>query len=145
MPNIKSQIKRDGTNKAANAKNSAEKNRVRTAIKKVEALVEEGKKEEAKAKSSLTKGAKEFIAVVVRGIAEIASLETQRYDHKQNGYHAVDVGESAVDWLTDNAYIEWHHKPPNKSTENGAKTVDNSIGRQCFEFAHWLRENLRKV
>ena len=49
MPNIKSQIKRDGTNKAANAKNSAEKNRGRTAIKKVEALVEEGKKEEAKA------------------------------------------------------------------------------------------------
>ena len=38
MPNIKSQIKRDGTNKAANAKNSAEKNRVRTAIKKVETL-----------------------------------------------------------------------------------------------------------
>ena len=49
MPNIKSQIKRDGTNKAANAKNSAEKNRVRTAIKKVEALVKEGKKEEATA------------------------------------------------------------------------------------------------
>ena len=49
MPNIKSQIKRDGTNKAANAKNSDEKNRVRTAIKKDEDLVEEGKKEEAKA------------------------------------------------------------------------------------------------
>ncbi len=48
MPNIKSQIKRDATSSAANAKNSAEKNRVRTAIKKVEALAAEGKKDEAK-------------------------------------------------------------------------------------------------
>ena len=47
MPNIKSQIKRDKTNASANAKNSAEKNRCRTAIKKVEALAKEGKKEEA--------------------------------------------------------------------------------------------------
>ena len=39
MPNIKSQIKRDATNKAANAKNSAEKSRVRTAVKKVNADV----------------------------------------------------------------------------------------------------------
>ena len=39
MPNIKSQIKRDATNKAANAKNSAEKSRVRTAVKKVNAAV----------------------------------------------------------------------------------------------------------
>ncbi len=48
MPNIKSQIKRDRTNKEANAKNSAIKNEVRTAIKKVEALAAEGKKDEAK-------------------------------------------------------------------------------------------------
>lgn len=47
MPNIKSQIKRDRTNKDANAKNSAAKSRVRTAIKKVEALAKEGKKDEA--------------------------------------------------------------------------------------------------
>ena len=39
MPNIKSQIKRDATNKAANAKNSAEKSRARTAVKKVNAAV----------------------------------------------------------------------------------------------------------
>ena len=49
MPNIKSQIKRDRTNASANAKNSAEKNRCRTAIKKVELLAKEGKKEEAAA------------------------------------------------------------------------------------------------
>ncbi len=36
MPNIKSQIKRDATNKAANEKNSAAKSELRTAIKKVE-------------------------------------------------------------------------------------------------------------
>ncbi len=47
MPNIKSQIKRDATNKAANAKNSAEKSRVRTASKKVLAAVDAGNKEEA--------------------------------------------------------------------------------------------------
>ena len=49
MPNIKSQIKRARTNDEAHAKNSAEKNRARTAVKKVEALAAEGKKEEAKA------------------------------------------------------------------------------------------------
>ncbi|MCF0112856.1 MAG: 30S ribosomal protein S20 [Bacilli bacterium] len=48
MPNIKSQIKRDATNKAANAANSAAKARSRTASKKVEALVAEGKAAEAK-------------------------------------------------------------------------------------------------
>lgn len=48
MPNIKSQIKRDKTAKAANAKNAAAKSELRTAIKKVETLVAEGKKEEAK-------------------------------------------------------------------------------------------------
>ena len=47
MPNIKSQIKRDATNKAANEKNSAAKSEARTAAKKVETLVKEGKKEEA--------------------------------------------------------------------------------------------------
>jgi small subunit ribosomal protein S20 len=47
MPNIKNQIKRDRTNKAANLKNSAAKSEARTAIKKVEALVAEGKKAEA--------------------------------------------------------------------------------------------------
>lgn len=47
MANIKSQIKRDRTNAEANAKNSSEKNRARTAIKKVELAVKEGKKEEA--------------------------------------------------------------------------------------------------
>ncbi len=47
MPNIKSQIKRDATNKAANEKNSAAKSEARTAAKKVEPLVKEGHKEEA--------------------------------------------------------------------------------------------------
>ncbi|HBS02528.1 MAG TPA: serine--tRNA ligase, partial [Firmicutes bacterium] len=47
MPNIKSQIKRDQTNKAANLANNSIKSELRTAIKKVEALVKEGKKEEA--------------------------------------------------------------------------------------------------
>ena len=47
MPNIKSQIKRDRTNKAANARNSAIKSEIRTACKAVETLVAEGKKEEA--------------------------------------------------------------------------------------------------
>ena len=49
MPNIKSQIKRDETNKAANLANKSAKSELRTAIKKVEALVDEGKKEEATA------------------------------------------------------------------------------------------------
>ena len=49
MPNIKSQIKRDETNKAANLANKSAKSEPRTAIKKVEALVAEGKKEEATA------------------------------------------------------------------------------------------------
>ena len=49
MPNIKSQIKRDETNKAANLANKSAKSELRTAIKKVEALVTEGKKEEATA------------------------------------------------------------------------------------------------
>ena len=47
MPNIKSQIKRDKTNEEARQKNAAEKSRVRTAMKKVETLAAEGKKEEA--------------------------------------------------------------------------------------------------
>ena len=47
MPNIKSQIKRDQTNKAANAKNSAAKSELRTAIKKVEAYAAAADKENA--------------------------------------------------------------------------------------------------
>ncbi len=47
MPNIKSQIKRDQTNKAANLANKSAKSELHTAIKKVETLVQEGKKEEA--------------------------------------------------------------------------------------------------
>ena len=47
MPNIKSQIKRVETAKKANSTNSALKSEARTYIKKVEALVAEGKKEEA--------------------------------------------------------------------------------------------------
>ena len=49
MPNITSQIKRDETNKAANLANKSAKSELRTAIKKVEALVAGGKKEEATA------------------------------------------------------------------------------------------------
>ena len=47
MSNIKSQKKRVLTNNASNDKNSAKKNEIRTAIKKVNALAKEGKKEEA--------------------------------------------------------------------------------------------------
>ena len=47
MPNIKSQIKRDRTNEEARQANASRKSETRTAIKKVEALVAEGKKEEA--------------------------------------------------------------------------------------------------
>ena len=54
MPNIKSQIKRVTTAKKANATNSAYKSQARTAIKKVEALVGEGKKDEAVAQLNAT-------------------------------------------------------------------------------------------
>ena len=47
MPNIKSQKKRDKTNKASNVNNSSRKNEIRTAMKKVEVLASEGKKDEA--------------------------------------------------------------------------------------------------
>ncbi len=47
MPNIKSQIKRVKTNEDARQKNASAKAEARTAIKKVEALASEGKKEEA--------------------------------------------------------------------------------------------------
>lgn len=47
MANIKSQIKRDQINAKTNAKNSSEKARCRTAVKKVEKLAAEGKKAEA--------------------------------------------------------------------------------------------------
>ncbi|MCQ2773071.1 MAG: 30S ribosomal protein S20 [Bacilli bacterium] len=47
MPNIKSQIKRDQTNKAANEKNSAAKSELRTAIKKVESYAAAADKENA--------------------------------------------------------------------------------------------------
>lgn len=47
MPNIKSQIKRDASSKAAHEKNNADKSRVRTACKKVTAAVEAGNVEEA--------------------------------------------------------------------------------------------------
>ncbi len=47
MPNIKSQIKRVKTSEDARQKNAAAKAEVRTAIKKVETLAAEGKKEEA--------------------------------------------------------------------------------------------------
>ena len=49
MPNIKSQIKRDATNKSGNATNSAAKSEAKTAVKKVETLAAEGKKDEATA------------------------------------------------------------------------------------------------
>ena len=47
MPNIKSQIKRDTSNKAAHETNNADQSRVRTACKKVLAAVEAGNAEEA--------------------------------------------------------------------------------------------------
>ena len=47
MANIKSQIKRTRTNEEARARNASKKSELRTAIKKVEALAEAGKKEEA--------------------------------------------------------------------------------------------------
>ena len=47
MPNIKSQIKRVETSKAANLANNSAKSECKTAIKKVEALAAEGKKDEA--------------------------------------------------------------------------------------------------
>ena len=47
MPNIKSQIKRDASSKAAHEKNSADKSRVRTACKKVIVAAEAGNAEEA--------------------------------------------------------------------------------------------------
>lgn len=47
MPNIKSQIKRDKTNEEARKANASRKAEARTSIKKVEALVAEGKKDEA--------------------------------------------------------------------------------------------------
>jgi ribosomal protein S20 len=47
MPNIKSQIKRDENNKKQNDINSARKNTIRTAIKKVSILVSDGKKDDA--------------------------------------------------------------------------------------------------
>ena len=47
MPNIKSQIKRTRTNEQARQDNASKKSELRTATKKVEALVAEGKKAEA--------------------------------------------------------------------------------------------------
>ena len=47
MPNIKSQIKRVETSTAANLANNSAKSECKTAIKKVEALAAEGKKDEA--------------------------------------------------------------------------------------------------
>lgn len=47
MANIKSQIKRNETNALANGKNTAAKNKARTAIKAVETLASAGKKAEA--------------------------------------------------------------------------------------------------
>ncbi len=47
MPNIKSQIKRAGTNEKARQANAAAKSETRTAIKKVEAAVEAGDKKAA--------------------------------------------------------------------------------------------------
>ena len=62
MANIKSQIKRNVTNEKARAQNSAKKSELRTAMKRVETLATEGKKEEAvlalrKAASLLDKAA----------------------------------------------------------------------------------------
>ena len=47
MPNIKSSAKRDQLAKARNAKNKAEKSALKTMIKKFDAAVAEGNKEEA--------------------------------------------------------------------------------------------------
>ena len=47
MPNIKSQMKRDATNEKSRQHNAAARSQAKTAIKKVETLVGEGKKEEA--------------------------------------------------------------------------------------------------
>ena len=47
MPNIKSQIKRTRTNEQARQDNASKKSELRTATKKVETLVAEGKKAEA--------------------------------------------------------------------------------------------------
>ena len=47
MPNIKSQIKRDRTNKVAQERNKAEKSAMKTAMKKFDAAVAAGDKEAA--------------------------------------------------------------------------------------------------
>ena len=60
MANIKSQIKRVRTNEESRARNASRKSEARTAIKKVETLAAEGKKDEA------TKALNEAISLLDR-------------------------------------------------------------------------------
>ena len=76
MPNIKSQIKRVKTNEDARKKNASAKAEARTAIKKVEALAAEGKKEEA------TKALNEAISLLDK-LAQAGVIAKNNADRKK--------------------------------------------------------------
>lgn len=80
MPNIKSQIKRDKTNEKARAINASRRSEFRTAIKKVETLVQEGKKDEAlvalrSAQALLDKAAQDGVITANSSARKKAHLE----------------------------------------------------------------------
>ena len=76
MPNIKSQIKRVKTNENARQKNASAKAQARTAIKKVEALAAEGKKDEA------TKALNEAISLLDK-LAQSGVIAKNNADRKK--------------------------------------------------------------
>ncbi|GAB3304511.1 30S ribosomal protein S20 [Pseudoclavibacter sp. RFBJ3] len=66
MANIKSQIKRIGTNRKATERNRAYKSELRTAIRRVRSAVSEGNKEQAEL--ALTFAAKKLDKAVSKGV-----------------------------------------------------------------------------
>ena len=66
MANIKSQIKRIGTNRTATERNRAYKSELRTAIRRVRSAVSEGNKEQAEL--ALTFAAKKLDKAVSKGV-----------------------------------------------------------------------------
>lgn len=86
MANIKSQIKRIGTNEKAHMRNISAKSEIRTAMKKVRVAVENGNREEAEA--ALRAATRLIDKSVSKGIQKKQTAARQK-SHLQNAVNGM--------------------------------------------------------
>ena len=92
MANIKSQIKRIGTNRTATERNRAYKSELRTAIRRVRSAVSEGNKEQAEL--ALTFAAKKLDKAVSKGVMVAGTFPASSHDPVTYPFAVTRAGDS---------------------------------------------------